>query len=69
MISQQVVELATRAGISRVLDANLRVLFYVADMIRESVRLARILKLSDDELLEVCPACGISTNADPDMTL
>jgi len=28
-----------------------------------------MLQLSDDELMEVCSACGMSTTAEPDMVL
>ena len=57
---RQAVETAALAGISRVLDINLRAPFFDAEMIRNSVQLASILKLSDDELVEVCSACSIS---------
>ncbi len=50
-------------------DADLRAPFYDAEMIQESVRLATVLKLSEDELMEVCSACGMSTTAEPDMVL
>lgn len=58
---RQGVELAASVGTLRVLDINLRAPFYDVRTIRESVRLASILKLSDDELIEVCAACGVST--------
>ena len=35
-------------------------------MIRNSVQLASILKLSDDELVEVCSACSISKTDQPE---
>ena len=44
----------------RVVDINLRPPFFDAEMIRDSVKLASTLKLSDDELGEVCSACGIA---------
>ena len=47
-------------GIPCILDINLRPPFFDAEMIRDSVQLASILKLSDDELVEVCSACSIS---------
>lgn len=46
-------------GILRVLDVNLRPPFHDAKLIRESLALASVLKLSDDELQEVSTACGI----------
>lgn len=52
-------ETARAAGIPVILDINLRAPFFDAAMIRDSVRLASILKLSDDELPQVCEACGI----------
>ncbi len=52
-------ELAAKAGIARVLDINLRSPFFDSELIRESISLASILKLSDDELATVCAACGI----------
>ncbi len=58
---RQGVELSASAGTLRVLDINLRAPFYDVGTIRESIRLASILKLSDDELIEVCAACGVST--------
>ena len=57
---RRAVEVAALAGIPRVLDINLRAPFFDAEMIRNSVQLASILKLSDDELVEVCSACSIS---------
>ncbi|MDA7889221.1 carbohydrate kinase [Pirellulales bacterium] len=51
---------AATKGIPCILDINLRPPFFDAEMIRDSVQLASILKLSDDELVEVCSACSIS---------
>lgn len=56
---RQCVKTARTAGIPRMLDINLRPPFFDAAMIRDSVRLSSILKLSDDELPQVCDACGI----------
>lgn len=55
--------LAERAGITRVVDVNLRSPFYDQALIRESLRQASVLKLSDDELAEICAACGIALTA------
>lgn len=51
--------LANQNDILRVLDVNLRNPFYDAGLIRESIALASILKLSDDELPQVAASCGI----------
>jgi fructokinase len=63
---RQAVETAALAGIPRILDVNLRTPFFDAEMIRNSVQLASILKLSDDELVEVCSACNISKTDQPE---
>ena len=63
---RRVVETAGLAGIPRILDINLRAPFFDAEMIRNSVQLASILKLSDDELVEVCSACSISKTDQPE---
>ncbi len=61
--------LAEKRGILRVLDVNLRRPFYDAALIREAIRQASVLKLSDDELGEVAAACGVVLNAKPEVTL
>lgn len=53
------IETARNAGIVRVLDINLRSPFYDDVMVRESIPLASILKLSDEELPTVCRCCDI----------
>lgn len=53
------VETARDADIRRIVDINLRVPFYDDTLIRESIELASIVKLSDDELPTVAMACGI----------
>lgn len=55
-------ETAKNSGVLIVVDINLRAPFYDTAMIRESIQLASILKLSDDELIEVCLACDIPAN-------
>lgn len=60
---------ALEAGIPRILDINLRSPFFDADMIRESIGQASILKLSDDELDEACAACGLQSNGAPEKQL
>ncbi len=66
---RRAVQAAAVAGIPRVLDINLRPPFFDSEMIRESVQLASILKLSDDELTEVCSTCGIRATDQPDAML
>lgn len=59
---RQALSLAKGRRILRVLDVNLRKPFYDAELIRESIAWASVLKLSDDELPEVAAACGISNS-------
>jgi fructokinase len=61
---QRLLDTAKSSGILRVLDVNLRQPFFDAALIRESIERCSILKLSDDELLEVASACGISGEND-----
>ena len=46
----------------RVFDVNLRQAFYSPELIRESLALANVLKLNDDELPGVAAACGVSAD-------
>ena len=46
----------------RVFDVNLRQAFYSPELIRESLDLANVLKLNDDELPVVAAACGVSAD-------
>lgn len=66
---RRVVGLAHERGLCRVLDVNLRRPFYDDRLIRESVALASVLKLSDEELPEVARACGVVVKPDPSETL
>ena len=50
---------ATRPGCLRVFDVNLRQNFYSNEMIVESLKLANVLKLNEDELPVVANAIGI----------
>ena len=54
------VETAAELGTARIVDINLRTPFYDEELIRHSIELASILKLSDDELPGVCSACGVT---------
>src|SRR5262245_52958695 len=59
--SQQTIQrfvAATRAGVLRVFDINLRPPFYSEEDIRESLGLANVLKLNDDELPILAAMCG-----------
>lgn len=60
--------LAQAAGAVRVFDVNLRQDFHSAALIRESLELADVLKLNDEELPVVARACGIDPG-DPLTTL
>ena len=66
---RRAVKAALAKGIPCILDINLRPPFFDAEMIRDSVQLASILKLSDDELVEVCSACSISETSRQDVML
>jgi fructokinase len=57
--------LAAKAGRPRVLDVNLRAPFQDDALIRDSVGMASILKLSDDELADVCRSFDITPTQPP----
>ena len=54
--------LAKDQNIPRILDINLRSPFYDDSLIRESIALCSILKLSDEELERVCQACEMGSS-------
>ena len=56
--------IAQNQNIPRILDINLRAPFYNDSLIRESIALCSVLKLSDEELGEVSQACGLDTSKD-----
>ncbi|MFN0080271.1 MAG: carbohydrate kinase family protein [Prosthecobacter sp.] len=66
---RRALSVAKARGILRVLDVNLRLPFYDAVLIRESIALASVLKLSDDELPEVAAAYGIAMTVKQEDTL
>jgi fructokinase len=66
---RRALNLAKEQRIMRVFDVNLRSPFYDAALIRESIALANVLKLSDDELQEVGAACDIALNTSHETTL
>ena len=49
-------------NIPRILDINLRAPFYDDILIRESITLCSVLKLSDEELERVTQACGLDSS-------
>ncbi|MBI4978602.1 MAG: carbohydrate kinase [Spirochaetes bacterium] len=57
---------AKQRGIRRILDVNLRKPFIDDELIRESVMLASVLKVSDEELSAVAAACGVAAGGDPE---
>ena len=65
----QTLQIAERNGVRRVLDVNLRAPFFDNALIRESVAMATIVKLSDDEFQKVSQACELGEHSDPMETL
>ncbi|MFT5466843.1 MAG: fructokinase [Verrucomicrobiales bacterium] len=61
---QRALDVAKTAGVLRILDINLRAPFFDDQLIRESIKLASVLKLSHEELGAVARACGIQSNGD-----
>lgn len=57
---RRALDTARAHGVMRVLDVNLRAPFYDATLLHESLGLASVLKLSDEELPAVAAACAIS---------
>ena len=57
---RQALEIAKAFRIPRILDINLRAPFYDDALIRESVTLCSVLKLSDEELERVAQACELN---------
>lgn len=66
---QRVIEVATVAEVVRVVDINLRAPFYDAELIRASICSANVLKLSDEEIPEVCHAADLDTQDDVEALL
>jgi fructokinase len=54
--------LRANSNVPRILDVNLRPPFFDATLIRESIELASILKLSDEELATVTDACEVRSD-------
>lgn len=66
---QRALRSAKDSGILSVLDINLRPPFFDDALIRESIGLANVLKISDEELPAVASACKIAMEATPAATL
>jgi fructokinase len=49
---------ATRSDVIRVFDVNLRAPFYSAEVVRESMKLAHVVKLTDEEVPKVMEMLG-----------
>ncbi len=62
---RRAMEVAKEEGVLRVHDVNLRPPFFDDELIRDSLAMASVYKLSDDELERVCQACGITFSDDP----
>lgn len=60
---RRAMNLAAETDVPRVLDVNLRSPFFDDAMIRESVALCSIMKISDEELPAVLAACGVVAEA------
>lgn len=59
---RQALEIAKASQIRCILDINLRAPFYDDTLIRESVTLCTVLKLSDEELERVTQACELDSS-------
>jgi len=62
---RRAVQTAAAAGAMRIVDINLRAPFYNAELVRDSIGLASILKLSLDELADVCNAFELPEPGSP----
>lgn len=56
---RQVLHGAQTRGVLRVLDVNLRAPFYDHALLRDSIGLANVLKISDEELPDVAASCDV----------
>ena len=59
---RQALKIAIASQIPRILDINLRAPFYDDILIRESIALCSVLKLSDEELEPVAKACEVNSS-------
>jgi fructokinase len=60
---RRALEIARNQNTPRILDINLRAPFYDNALIRESISLCSVLKLSDEELGRVGQACGLDLSS------
>jgi fructokinase len=60
---RRALEIAKDQNTPRILDINLRSPFYDNILIRESIALCSVLKLSDEELERVSQACGLDLSS------
>jgi fructokinase len=61
--------IAQKQNTPRILDINLRAPFYNDSLIRDSISLCSVLKLSDEELNRACQACEIDVSKSDESVL
>ena len=66
---RRALEIAKATQIPRILDINLRAPFFDDLLIRESIALCTVLKISDEELNRVCQACDIDSSQSDESVL
>ena len=66
---RRALEIAKATQIPRILDINLRAPFFDDSLIRESITLGTVLKISDEELNRVCQACEIDLSQSDESVL
>ena len=66
---RRALDMAKASGVIRIVDVNLRPPFHDDVMIRKSIELASVLKLSDDELAQVAAACDVELLDQAEQTL
>lgn len=66
---RRALEIAKATQIPRILDINLRAPFFDELLIRESIALCTVLKISDEELNRVCQACDIDSSQSDESVL
>jgi fructokinase len=66
---RRALEIAKATQIPRILDINLRAPFFDDLLIRESITLCTVLKISDEELNRVCQACDIDSSQSDESVL
>ena len=66
---RRAMEIAKATQIPRILDINLRAPFFDDLLIRKSITLCTVLKISDEELHRVCQACEIDLSQSDESVL